>query len=102
MQDKSKMGLVEIYLPQETNRARYIENGIGWYILLNKFLERDISKISLVDISCSRNFSCKKYQKWDWLIYLAPEITQARYIEHGIGWYILLKKFPELDILKMR
>ena len=107
--DISKMGLVNIscsrnysseiyqkwdwliYLAQEITWARYIENGIGWYILLEKLLEQDKSKMGLVDISCSRNYSSKIYQKWECLIYLARVITQARYIKNGIGWYISLK-----------
>ena len=90
-----------IYLAWEITRARYINNGIGWYISLEKLLERDISKMGLVDISRSRNFSSKIYWKWDWLIYLAREITWARYIKNGIGWYISLKKLLEQDISKM-
>ena len=89
-----------IYLAREITRARYIENGIGWYILLKKLLKQDISKIGLVDVSRLRNYSSKIYRKWDWLIYLAQVISQARYIEYGICWYISLKKLLKQDISK--
>ena len=73
----------------------------NWYILLEKFLERDIWKNEKIDISSLRNFSSKIYQKWDWLIYFAREISWARYIKNGIGWYILLEKFLKQDITKI-
>ena len=55
----------------------------------------------LVNISRSRNYSSEIYRKWDWLIYLALEITQARYIKNWIGWYISLEKLLEQDISKI-
>ena len=115
----SKMGLVDIsrsinysseicqkwdwliYLGQKITWARYVENGIGWYILLKKLLKQDMSKMGLVDISLSSNNSSEIYQKWDWLIYLAQEITRARYIVNGIGWYISLKKLLKRNKLEI-
>ena len=73
-----------IYLAREISRARYIENGIGWYISLEKFLEQDTSKMGLMDISRSRNFSSKIYEKMKKSIYLAQEISRSRYIELGL------------------
>ena len=72
-----------IYLAREITRARYIENDIGWYISLEKLLKRDILKMILVDISCSRNYSSEIY------------------IKNGIRWYISLKKLLVHDISKM-
>ena len=54
--------------------------------------------MGLVNISRLGNYSSVIYQKYDWLIYLAQKITGGRYIENGIGWYILLEKFLDQDI----
>ena len=52
-----------IYLAQVISRAKYIKNGFGWFISLGLFLERDISKMDLVDISRLSNYSSEIYQK---------------------------------------
>ena len=76
-----------IYLARVITRARYIGNGIVWYISLELLLERDISEMGLFDISRSSNYSSEIYWKWIWSIYLARVITWARYIEKCI-WLI--------------
>ena len=80
-----------IYLAREISRARYMKKWKNWYILLKKFLEWDISKMGLVDISRLSNYSSEIYQKWICLIYLARVIIRARNIKIGFWWYILLK-----------
>ena len=99
--DILKMILVDISCSRNYSSEIYIKNGIRWYISLKKLLVHDISKMGLFDISCSSYYSSEIYQKWDWLIYLAQVNTGARYIENGIGWYILLKLLLEQDISKI-
>ena len=81
-----------------------------------KFLGRNISregymkKNKKIDISRSSNYSSERYRKWDWLIYLAREITRTWYdknplLEQDIlilidFWNFSLKKLLERDIWK--
>ena len=71
------------YLPKVITQARSIKNGIGWYILLEKLLEQDMSKMGFIDISRSTKL-------------LKQDMSKI-----GIGWYILLEKFLERDMSKM-
>ena len=87
-----------IYLARVITRARYIKQFHFRYILLKKLLEQDISTKSIFDISRSSNYSSEIYQPNPFPIYLAQEITQARYINQIHFRYILLKKLLERDI----
>ena len=89
---------LSIYLAQEITWARYINQIHFRYILLEKLLERDMSTKSIFYISCSRNYLSKIYQPIPFLIYLAWEITLARYSNKIYFWYISVKKLLEPDI----
>ena len=69
-----------IYLVWVIIRARFINQSHFWYILLEYFLEQDISTNPIFDLSRSSNFLSEIYQPILFLIYLAWKISRARYI----------------------
>ena len=96
--DISTKSIFVKYQAWEIIRARYIYQIHFWFISLEKWLEQNISTKSISYIFCSRNYLSEIYQPNLFLIYLALEITWARYINQIYFQYISLKKFLEQDL----